>query len=407
MAKGKTKGIKPFNGTGDNDIIEISEFEGPGSTKINGGDGDDHIIGSGLSDRVNAGDGDDTVEGGLGNDRLFGNGGTDTAVFSGNVRAYTITEGKGNSIIVDGPDGRDELKHFEFLQFDDFTIDLSTYDFDGNNAPLVNPVAATVDEDPSNYLSASTSAPLNLGNSGDFYLFDADTGVMTVANRTGSVLPLDEAGSLADVNGIANGVIILAESNNGPFITVRAYSVADGVTTAVETPDFDIGGFGGTTETVSDANTGQDVFKATGADNAFDITVEIDDVAFANGSTGDFQFTLNGATTSGLDTFTADGASFQAVIDGPSPDVEIVPDAIDLEGDEFVFSFDDTGTVGTVEYNPVTETFLYSADGAFEFLEEGQEATDTFTYTATDEHGMSATETVTITIDGADELSFI
>lgn len=129
-AFGKTKiDTKPITGNDGDNIIDASSTQD--STRINGGDGHDSIIGTDAADRVNAGDGDDTVQGGLGDDILFGNDGSDTAVFSGSVVDYVWEWTKGNTLNVSGADGNDQLKHFEFLQFDDFTYAVS-----GNNSPF-------------------------------------------------------------------------------------------------------------------------------------------------------------------------------------------------------------------------------------------------------------------------------
>ncbi|SDD34547.1 VCBS domain-containing protein [Kordiimonas lacus] len=175
MPKGGNGGVD--NGTDDDDVIEATE------NKINGGDGDDVIVGTGNADRVNAGDGDDTVTGGAGDDTLYGNDGSNTAVFSGDVRDYTFEDGRGNAFIVSGDDGTDTLKHFDRLVFDNFTIDLT-----GNNAPLVDDHAMTVSEDGDGSLDLLAGA------------WDYEGDEMTVTGASagsldGSSLTYDAAGS--------------------------------------------------------------------------------------------------------------------------------------------------------------------------------------------------------------------
>jgi len=116
------------------------------ANRINGGSGYDAIIGSALADRVNAGDGDDTVMGGAGDDVLFGNDGDDTAAYEGSIFNFTWEGGKGGTLVVtDSTDaeGTDTLKHFENLQFGDYTLDL-----DGDNAAMIlGDDTLTTDED--------------------------------------------------------------------------------------------------------------------------------------------------------------------------------------------------------------------------------------------------------------------
>nr|WP_240451355.1 cadherin-like domain-containing protein [Wenzhouxiangella sp. XN201] len=66
-----------------------------------------------------------------------------------------------------------------------------------------------------------------------------------------------------------------------------------------------------------------------------------------------------------------------------------------------VMSVDDTGTVGQVVNNGTDVT--YDPDGQFESLGAGDDATDTFSYTAQDSDGLTCTATVTVTVTGVDD----
>ena len=80
-----------------------------------GGSGFDVLIGNDVSN---------TLTGGLGNDDLDGGSNVDTAVFSGNMADYTITQTSSGVFQVSGPDGTDVLTAIEFAQFDDQTMRL-------------------------------------------------------------------------------------------------------------------------------------------------------------------------------------------------------------------------------------------------------------------------------------------
>src|SRR4051794_6333877 len=74
--------------------------------------------------------------------------------------------------------------------------------------------------------------------------------------------------------------------------------------------------------------------------------------------------------------------------DGPS--VTLTADYTDVDlGDTHAFSVDATGTLGSVVSNG-DGTFTYSPNGAFESLKAGATATDTFSYTVTDNNGLSS-----------------
>src|SRR4029077_13916751 len=73
-------------------------------------------------------------------------------------------------------------------------------------------------------------------------------------------------------------------------------------------------------------------------------------------------------------------------------------DALDIH----TFTIDTTGTQGAVVNNG-NGTFSYDPHGHFESLSVGHTATDTFTYTVSDNHGTSSTKTATVTIHGEND----
>ncbi len=64
-----------------------------------------------------------------------------------------------------------------------------------------------------------------------------------------------------------------------------------------------------------------------------------------------------------------------------------------------VTAVDTIGTVGAITLNP-DGSYTYDPNGQFEYLEAGNSTIDSFTYTVTDDYGISDTATVTITING-------
>lgn len=66
-----------------------------------------------------------------------------------------------------------------------------------------------------------------------------------------------------------------------------------------------------------------------------------------------------------------------------------------------IASVDGTGTLGSLVFDPDTQTLRYVADhDAFDSLAPGQTAVDTFTYTVTDSGGLTSTATVSVTVTG-------
>ncbi|WP_068313816.1 VCBS domain-containing protein [Polycladidibacter hongkongensis] len=78
--------------------------------------------------------------------------------------------------------------------------------------------------------------------------------------------------------------------------------------------------------------------------------------------------------------------------------IEIAAQFSDADtGDSHSFSIDTAPTKGTVTNNE-DGTFAYDPADKFDYLAEGEQATDTFTYTVTDKLGLSQSKTVTLTI---------
>src|SRR3954462_14352522 len=89
------------------------------------------LSGTEGNDTIQGKDGSDFITGGKGNDDIDGGNGIDTAVYSGYYADYTIgIKGTGNDKITVtdnvGPDGSDQLKHVEFLKFNDAIFDVQS-----------------------------------------------------------------------------------------------------------------------------------------------------------------------------------------------------------------------------------------------------------------------------------------
>lgn len=91
-----------------------------------------NLLGTNGDDTIQGKDGNDFITGGKGNDNIDGGGGIDTAVYSGLYGDYLLSfKGTGNDKVtvqdtVVNRDGTDSLKHVEFLQFADATVNVNT-----------------------------------------------------------------------------------------------------------------------------------------------------------------------------------------------------------------------------------------------------------------------------------------
>ncbi|WP_323769353.1 cadherin-like domain-containing protein [Antarctobacter sp.] len=363
-AFGKTKTVgRPV--TGNDDDNEIDTSTDTDSTKINGGDGNDDIVGTDAEDRVNAGDGNDTVNGGIGDDILFGNDGDDTAVFSGSILDYTWEWAKGNTLNVSGADGNDQLKHFEHFQFDDFN-----YSTKGDNAPIA--VLRS---------SATTEENTALTLSGDMYDFDGDeVSVVGVSSSRGSV---------SAAEGLAAGQFAVMGSSEGLEIAFDPLT------------DFDYLAFGeSTVETVTliveDSNGNQTT-------TTFDITITgTNDAPVIETSTltGAVTEIADGAAGENADTLTTTGAvNFSDVDVTDTHTASFVPNGADYRGTFSILAptSTDATTTGAVDW-----TFDI-ADAAIDDLAAGQVLIQSYAVNIDDGNGGTATETVTVKITGTND----
>ncbi|MEP5374286.1 MAG: Ig-like domain-containing protein, partial [Hyphomicrobiales bacterium] len=184
---------------------------------------------------------------------------------------------------------------------------------------------------------------------------------------------------------------------DGPGITVTAsytdLDVTDTHTFSVNTT--------GTLGTVVNNNDGTFSYDPNG---------QFESLAVGETATDTFTYTVddgNGGTSTETVTVTITGQNDAPVVavlsatakeDGPSVTVTAVYSDVDSSG-PFVVTINTAGTLGSVTNNG-DGTFTYHPNGQFEHLNPGQIQNDTFTYTITDNHGGSATETITIGVKG-------
>lgn len=164
-----------LSGTADADVIATD-------------DAGDTLLGLGGNDDLRGGAGNDTLSGGAGDDVLSGRGGADTAVFSGNMTDYALSQDAGAIVVadsVDGRDGTDRVTGVEVLSFADGTLNV-----DGGVVLIAGDLSASESAAPGT--SVGSMSLLNftggavtmwlLDDAGGRFSLDADTGEITVAD---------------------------------------------------------------------------------------------------------------------------------------------------------------------------------------------------------------------------------
>ncbi|QUS57323.1 VCBS domain-containing protein [Pseudovibrio brasiliensis] len=142
--------------------------------------------------------------------------------------------------------------------------------------------------------------------------------------------------------------------------------------------------------------------------------VAFDYLAEGETSTDTFTYTVtdnSGASHTSTVIITVTGkndapvASSVDVSTSESSSVVITPDFSDADtNDSHTITVETDGTLGSVTVND-DGTFTYDPNGQFDDLDRGQSATDSFTYTVTDEMGVSSTQTVVVTVNGESEVA--
>ncbi len=92
--------------------------------------------------------------------------------------------------------------------------------------------------------------------------------------------------------------------------------------------------------------------------------------------------------------------------DGPAIIISVFDNDFDPDADDplVIDSIDTTGTLGAVSLLDLNGNISYDPDGQFTALNDGESATDTFTYTLIDSQGVTSTATVSVTVFGRDDI---
>jgi VCBS repeat-containing protein len=409
-----TSGHDILIGTANDDYIRgLGGFD-----SVDGVDGNDYLDGGRGNDILVGGLGNDWLIGGIGDDILNGGAGTDQFRFYG----YTVT-GAGTS--TPGHD-TDTIQDLNFADGD--TIVLGSFaaglfrgtDINGQldiintgaglgSGANIRSWAGLVD------LVASSPAVTaqRLGTSDTLLLsiLNIDGARQTIAIDNGWKAYSDlvntapgAAEDAADVleDGTTTGNVLANDGDiDGHAIRVSAIRAAgDDEDVASDGTAKAIAGTYGTLTIRANgsysyaAGAAQSLAAGVGAQEVFTYTVTD---AHGKSATAKIVIGVTGVNDDPVaqalsDTVSENGPALTFAADFGDPDV----------GDTHKVSVGTAGTLGSVTLND-NGTFSYDPNGKFESLKLGQTATDTFTYTVTDNHGGYSTKTVTVTIVGVND----
>ena len=333
------------------------------------GSGNDSILGNNVANTLNGGAGNDVLEGGAGDDHLIGGDGVDQAIFNGSFADFTFLEGTGFFDVIG--EGFDRVfDSIESLIFDDQTVTygdlVGTGSVDDPTGP--DPVTDPDAKDDAVSVSEDDIIAASLfddnGNGADTHSSNASF-VISHVNGTAPGTVAFASGAEATVN--ADGSMTF--DTRGAYDTLSLGEIAtETLTYTIEAPD------GGTdtatvTITINGVNDGP-----VAASDAFTIDEDrgLVGTLFAdNGAGADSDIDAN-------DTLSVTHLNGQA-LSGPIALASGANLIVNADG-----------------------TFFYDQNDVFAELNDGETATETFTYTVSDGNGGTDTATVSIRIDGQD-----
>ena len=340
-----------ITGTAQNDSI----FGDNGNDLIFGGAGDDRLFGENGDDTLNGGAGDDFLDGGNGNDMLAGGAGADeirggngqdTLVLTGNRSDYRFLAGANGSVIMrdlrsGAPDGTDRLFDMERVQLADGNFKLGDL-VSANVAPVAKNDALILSETAGKTEVGSILLANDMDADGDSIAISS----VQAVSALGAAVSIGPDGKVSYDAGS-----IFADLDNGETATDSfTYTITDGA-----------GHFSTATATVTITGVTQN-----------QAPVALDDIFGLNEDSGATDVT---ESLLGNDS-DPDGDAFQVTsVQGVSEKGAIVT----------------LGPDGKVNYD---------AGKIFADLEEGEKASDTFSYTITDSKGLTSTATATVIISG-------
>ena len=348
-----------------------------GDDVLNGGAGDDIILGKAGDDTITGGTGADTIDGGDDADTIIGGTAGDT---------------------IDGGTGGDDNDTLDLTGVGPFRIVNETVDPDGDSTSgtiqLLDYDGNITGEFTFTEIETILGAPVNDGPvaTDDSGSGDEDT-VTALDNVLGNDSDTETAQDdlvVTDVNGSAPGTPVAGD--NGGLITINE----DGTASFDPNGDFEALGEGeeATTEvtyTISDGDGGTDTATVTvtvtgvnDAPDAINSSYTVDqDEAFGD----DDANAITDDTGEGADSDPEDDTL--TVLDVAGVEANVGQPVAGDNGGEFVINAD-----GSVDFD---------ANGEFDDLGEGEEASTSVTYTITDGNGGTDTATVTFTVTGTND----
>ncbi|MEH2513812.1 glycerophosphoryl diester phosphodiesterase [Nitrobacteraceae bacterium AZCC 1564] len=369
-------------GSGD-DTVTLNDGSQVSGTIVLG-EGNDTLMASANAVTVDGGAGDDHIAGGAGNDTLHGGAGNDTLAGGDGSDTYTYSYHDGDDVITEGSGQAGDTDSLVFTEYGDGPITLYKH---GNDLEIV------------------------IENDGKITVTDqfAGSGVETIAFDNGIVWDHDAiAAHLTDRGPVAEDVTLPTVSEDAQTFVVSFDKLLAGASDA----DLDTLFVNG----VADFVGGKAVLTADGVEFTLD--------ANYNG-TASFSFTVDdgrGGAAVAHASFDVTPVNDAPVVVNDTGEVQVrdtatfdlVHNDTDVEdGQPHLAGFTVTGVDGvnvsidaaTSAFHIVNGQLVYDGGDIFSSLPDGQQATVTINYTASDNDGGHSDGQFVLTIDGLNPVS--
>ena len=320
------------------------------------------LTGSSLANVITGGGGDDTLRGAGGNDTLNGGAGVDTAVFSNNATAGMASHLGPILFVTTASEGQDALQNIEFLRFNNGTFAVNTAT--GNVHALGFADTATVGQNAANASGNVLTNDLELENEAK-----SVSGVAAGAEAANTGLTTGGVGGA--VQG-TYGALTLNADGTYSYVPNQAASLAQGQS-ATDTFTYRV------TDPNGDGDLTTVTFTVTGANDAP---------------------TISGPLTS---TVSEDASSFSIDLYTGAADVDF-GSFLRLSGGSFAQTAGAAFDLSGFNYSINAAGTLTFAPGQFSTLGAGDDIQLTFSYRILDELNAGVNQTLTITIEGEDDV---
>jgi VCBS repeat-containing protein len=419
-------GKTTIHGLGGNDILY-------------GGNGIDHLFGDGGNDQLIGGNGTDYLTGGAGDDLIDGKLGTDIAYYSGPIDEYSFFTSAGYLYILHlggaGADGTDRVINVEQLVFADRVINIGS----GHNVPVAGDDHVFINEDTGTYNSGAAGVLAN------DYDFDGDPLTVSGGTFTGTygTLTLNSNGTysytlfasdqtlaqgdnvtdsfnytVTDNDGSDTGALVfhIAGVNDAPTANPDTGATDENAVLLVDVlaNDTDIDNGAVLTVTAATAPAGQGTASVVGNQVQFDPGSDFDDLAEGDSEVVVVGYDIadeHGASSSSTVTITVTGTNDGPVAnaDTASTDenavvlVDVLANDTDADNGAILTVTAASAPVGQGTASVVGNQVQFDPGTDFDYLADGESVDVVVSYDIEDDHGATASSTLTITVQGSDD----